>query len=360
MDFSPAFLNPVLFKIPKGLNFTASSPGGNGTGNGLKWTNKYGYVGIGSIPKSVDMSKTPIPIQDIPVSDGMNTAGLSVATLWLAYTDIGTGSGAGDCPACLSMNYVMSCLLGTCADVNEVITKLSQSQVWVQPDMVNSYLIHLSIHDQSGKSLVVEYVNGEQKIYQNDDIGVVTNEPPFDWQTNNYNFFYSHLNNLNNLRDKYDPMLKGPSGIYAATSDNWQTEVIGSGLFGIPGDSTSPSRFARAAALRKTFPNQYDNHQGVQYALQLLGRVAVCDQEVIMADGSTNPTLWMVVRDHSQKIFYYASRMDHNLKAVKLNDLDFSDASLATYTMITDDQWFIDSTSKLKSLSQIKDYQINE
>ena len=117
-------------------------------------------------------------------------------------------------------------------------------------------------------------------------------------------------------------------------------------MIGLPGDSTSTSRFVRAAALRKSFPSLYDNHQGVQYALQLIGRMAVCDFEVVMASGTdTNPTLWWVVRDHTQKIMYYATRMDHNLKAIKLNDLDFSEASQATFTLLSEDQWFIDSTS---------------
>ncbi len=347
MDFTDSF-NTMIVKVPQGQSFVSGAPGEDGKGQGLKWDTKYGYVTVSVIHKGLDLKKLGLPVQEMPVSDGLNTEGLSAAALWLSYTTFPKVE-AGDCANCMDANLLISYLLGTCRSTGEVVKTLGKIQVWVQPILKDVDRFHLSVHDKDGKSIVVEYVKGKQNIYNN-DLAVLTNDPPYDWQSINYNYLYGNLQPKDLPVDKYVEFERQPNGVLQAAHHGWQAEVLGSGMYGMPGDSTPPSRFVRMAALRKSFPTQYDSMTGVQYALQLLGRVAVNEREVIEdTSNESSPSLWWVVRDHSERVLYYAMRLNHELKAVDLKKLDMSKGSgITSFTISDGAPWFTDETSKLQ------------
>ena len=92
--------------------------------------------------------------------------------------------------------------------------------------------LHFFIGDKDGKVLVVEYIKGKRYVYDN-PIGVLTNAPSFEW----------HLENLSNYVNltPVNAAAKSINGFMIASIGQ------GSGLLGIPGDYTPPSRFIRAA-----------------------------------------------------------------------------------------------------------------
>jgi choloylglycine hydrolase len=72
------------------------------------------------------------------------------------------------------------------ASVDELQAALPNIVIW-GPDLANQHFI---VHDSSGTSLIIECVNGEQKVYvdSNDGkltFGIMTNEPTFDWHLEN-------------------------------------------------------------------------------------------------------------------------------------------------------------------------------
>jgi choloylglycine hydrolase len=75
-------------------------------------------------------------------------------------------------------------------------------------------------------------VNGQLSLHD-DALGVLTNSPPFDWQTIN-------LSNYVNLSSVNVPSIQ-------ISSVDIQNFGQGSGMLGIPGDYTPPSRFVRVA-----------------------------------------------------------------------------------------------------------------
>lgn len=94
---------------------------------------------------------------------------------------------------------------------------------------------HWLVTDTSGQSIVIEQTKGKLTVYNN-KVGVLTNSPTFDW----------HLNNL----DRYIHVKSEQ-----AKETKWGEQVLqpyskGFGGIGIPGDSSSPSRFVKAAFLR--------------------------------------------------------------------------------------------------------------
>ena len=80
--------------------------------------------------------------------------------------------------------------------------------------------------------MVIEYVNGAAHVYDN-PIGVFTNSPAFDW----------HITNLRNYVN-LSPINVAPVKLSGKTLKGLGQ---GSGLLGLPGDYTPPSRFVRAA-----------------------------------------------------------------------------------------------------------------
>src|SRR5207249_1592492 len=92
---------------------------------------------------------------------------------------------------------------------------------------------HYIVHDATGKSIVIEYVRGKLKVYDN-PLGVITNSPSFDWHmTNLRNYVNFSMTNV-------PPVQLGSIKLLPFGQ--------GSGMLGMPGDFTPPSRFVRAVA----------------------------------------------------------------------------------------------------------------
>ncbi len=92
---------------------------------------------------------------------------------------------------------------------------------------------HLVVHDATGASAVVEWRDGRMEVVDN-PIGVACNWPHLDWH-------------LTNLRNYVNLSLTNPSPI---SIEGVELSAMGQGpgMFGLPGDSSSPARFVRAAA----------------------------------------------------------------------------------------------------------------
>lgn len=95
--------------------------------------------------------------------------------------------------------------------------------------------LHYTFADETNAAVILEPTdNGAFKVY--DSIGVMTNSPEYNW----------HLTNIRNYisLDNMDPKTT------KVVSDRLSLEPIeagtGYGMFGLPGDYTSPSRFVRA------------------------------------------------------------------------------------------------------------------
>lgn len=355
MDFTEGTDFQVC-KFPIGNPRTSPAPKG---GTGVTMEAKYGFVGIGLSVGSLHC-----------LLDGLNTQGLSVGGLWLSYSNYDGGPVKSADPRgkvqskdaeYLASFLMIDYLLGLCETVEDVQTELDKVDVWFPEKYQDQEPLHLSIHDASGKSLVVEFLNG-QAVYYNNDIGVLANGPTFDWHAVNYNYLYNSLTPKDNDSNKYVQLTRDdPSKPYNVTAGNgYQYEVLAAGMLGLPGDSTSPSRFVRAAKLRDCVPavQQNDGENGVQSALQVLGRVTVCNKEVLLYFNSKgeacdpmttyNPTLWASVKNHTDRIYYYYTESNHNLQAVDLNTgtLDFNDGKFCS-APLTSDSWYNNATGNL-------------
>lgn len=104
---------------------------------------------------------------------------------------------------------------------------------------------------------------------------MLTNSPGFEW----------HLANLNN----YVNLLPG-----SVDNKEWNGQTLapfggGSGMLGLPGDVTPPSRFVRAAFFQMTAPRQATAEKAVRQAFQILNNFDI-PIGMQFAEGQTPPT----------------------------------------------------------------------
>jgi choloylglycine hydrolase len=201
-----------------GTQKASTAPDGN---TGVTWTATYGYVGLNAARLGLGSM----------ITDGMNSAGLAIGALWLPtstqYQTVTTDSLA------LDVTDFANWALGRFATVAEVTSAVNGVQVWGATNKQGNLKIplHFAVSDANGDSIVIEYLGGALGITTN-PVGVLTNEPPFTW----------HLSNIAN----YVNLKATDAGSITINGTVYPQTGHGSGMLGLPGDSTPPSRFIRA------------------------------------------------------------------------------------------------------------------
>ncbi len=165
--------------------------------------------------------------------DAVNESGLFIAGLNFVGSAAFLDPVAGKCA--LAPYELIPYLLSECRSTEDAEELLSNTVLTNTPfnEFVPPARLHYFITD-GRSSITFEQTEDGGRIYKN-KIGVLTNDPPFPY----------HLANLANYRTlstyqgecRFAPELEIP------------TYCLGMGAVGIPGDSSSPSRFVRAAFL---------------------------------------------------------------------------------------------------------------
>jgi len=320
MEF-PIDLHSNVVIVPAGQQFFSVDDKGV---KGVTWTNKYGFLGV----DAYNLKNCYV--------EGFNEKGLAFDALMYA--------GAKYQPAepgkFVTISNLGSWILGNFATVEEVkeaLPKINVAGINLKEAGGELYM-HTAVHDASGKNLVIEFIDGEVKIYDN-PLGVMTNRPDFGWQITN-------LRNYINLdaHDRKDRMLNGlklePTG-------------VGSGLLGLPGDWTPPSRFVRVAySLDAALPAK-DAAEAVNLAEHLLnivdipkGAVKENPAPLVHLEGYAQ---WVVIKDLTNLVLYYKTYENTSWKKVDLKKFSLAPGSPQKSIVIEDkQQQIIDVTGELK------------
>lgn len=320
MEF-PANLHSNVVIVPRGEKFVSIDDKGV---QGVAWTNKYGFLGI----DAYNLKNAYV--------EGFNEKGLSFEALLF----IGAKYQPAEPGKFVTISDLGSWIMGNFATVEEVKEALPKVNVAGMniKEAGGALYFHVALHDAAGKNLVVEFIDGEVKIYDN-PLGVMTNRPGFDWQINN-------LRNYINLdaNDKKDKELNGlkiePTG-------------VGSGMLGLPGDWTPPSRFVRLAYSLDAASPVENAVQAVNLAEHLLNIVDIPKGVV-----KENPALfvhmegyaqWVVIKDLANRILYYKTYDNTSWKRIDLKKFNLSPGTRKKSIAIEDKrQKFTDVSGELK------------
>jgi choloylglycine hydrolase len=199
--------------------------------------------------------------------DGMNEHGLSVGMLMM----LDAVYPSPDSRPYLNDDKWPQYYLDNCRTVAEAVAVAPTMRVFC---LVGS---HLALRDATGDSAVMEYVNGELRIYRPpEDRGVLTNEPNYEEQ----------LANLANY------------------------EGFGGNL-PLPGGVESESRFVRASWYLQTLPVPESLEETIGSTLAIMQNVAKP-----LFDREQSCTLSTSIRDHTAKRYYWRSFCQPNLRYV--------------------------------------------
>ena len=331
MDFAQLFPCAVCW-IRKGTRFPQPFAGIEPPAGHATWQTEYGFVGItAAIP--LGSLEFPAPF----FTDGMNEKGLSLAGLWLPGTKYGTAT-----VTTVSALDVGSLVLGLADSVASAKELLNGAYNVVAPrSPLEGTPLHFVITDATGACCVAEWLDGTLTL---SDVleRAVTNAPEFGWHTKN-------LTNYENLSP------------YNVPAPVWGQPINGSGMLGLPGDATPPSRFVRATKMASSLYRPKDSpvwpvvsreQNAVAFAIELLRTVMVprgtavnLSQEKDYPDGDF--TQWAVVRDHSNLNYYFWSAWNQRLNKVDIACLAHMSLGSLAIPIVQGD-WFVDVTSQMK------------
>jgi choloylglycine hydrolase len=284
--------------VPAGVAFNGTLPDG---GKGLAYTSRYAFVGANALN---------LPV----VLDGLNDQGLSVGLFYFpgyaTYTDVTPENKS----RALAPYEFGAWVLANFATVDEVREAVKDIVLVPTPapglgsaqGMVPG--VHFFIHDKSGKSLVVEPVDGTLKLHDA-PLGVMTNAPTYDWHMTN-------LANYINLSPKdVDQEKLGGTTVTAFGS--------GAGMLGLPGDFTPPSRFIRAAMFSQAATPNKTADDAVLSAFHILNQFDIPKGSVVNAAvGEPTPeiTEWTSVNDLKNLRWYFRTFDDQSIRMVDLKE----------------------------------------
>ena len=296
-------LKSRLVVIPRGYKYETHTPDGK---PGLSWQGQYGVVGIDAVEKDI-------------VVEGMNERGLAVGLFYhpgyaeyQTYDPLLAGQSMGP-------TDVGQYLLTTCATVDEVRAAIAKIRVVavVEPALGFPAPVHFIVTEPSGKAVVIEYLKGEPKIFES-PLGVITNAPSYDWHETN-------LRNYINL---------SPVGLPGKKIQDLNFKPLGggSGMIGLPGDFTPPSRFVRAVAFSQTARPTATGEETIYEIFRILDNfnVPLGASEGNGDDrtqGMRSSTIWTSASDTRNKVFYYHTQHNRRVREVDLTKINFGSIS---------------------------------
>lgn len=304
-----------LTVFPRGYGFETI---GADNKSGFAWSGQYGFCGM-------NMFGMPI------VSDGVNEKGLYVGDLYLPGFCEYQAVPAGSAGKSITPVDVGGYLLSLCSSVEDAKRAIQDIYVWPwYAEQIKSIPpLHYAVIDASGASAVFEYVGGKLNIHDN-PIGVLTNSPTFDWHQIN-------LRNYVNLSAVNVPELK---------LDGETLDQIGqgTGMLGLPGDATPPSRFVRATALTQSAIEAHDSEQAVNLAYHIINNFDIPKGFARSIDSGVTHydfTFWSTIADLGGKAYYYRGYQNTKVFRVSLENVDFSGKEIRKLDTTSTD-WFED------------------
>lgn len=282
--------------IPRNYTFDAKTP----IGKGLSYTSKYAVLGIYCFDEPILM-------------DGMNEKGLTAAAFYFpGYARYTTITKQNQRKALSSIDFTNWILtqFGTLEEIKEAV-----KDVVIAPTVYKDWgeappPMHYIVYDKEGKSIVIEPLEGGLKVYDN-ELGVITNSPTFDWHMTNLNN-YINLQAQNVQSKRVGDIELHPLG-------------QGTGMLGVPGDYTPPSRFVRAAWFAISSVPAASSDEGVYRAFHLLNNFDIpygAVKEEQRGKVGYDYTLATSVKDPKRLRYYYRTYDDQEIKCVDLNKFD--------------------------------------
>jgi choloylglycine hydrolase len=303
-------LDSNVIIVPRGYARSGTTPDGE---NGLKWSSRYASIGANGVG---------LPF----LFDGLNEKGLAAGTFYFPDTAGYMRYKVADASRTIAPWEVGSWILENFATVEEVKQNIGNivvaSVVFKQWGIVPP--AHYVVHDASGKSIVIEYVEGKLHVYDN-VIGVMTNSPAFDW----------HMSNLRNYLN-FSLINAPPVEVGGVKLTGFGQ---GTGMLRMPGDFTPPSRFVRAVAYSTGVLPSKTGEEAVLQAFHILNNFDIpkgsSREEPRTADGNimADYIIWTSASDLKARRFYFRTYENSQIRSVDLMKMPLDAKTITSIPM---------------------------
>jgi choloylglycine hydrolase len=267
--------------------------------------NHYAIIGVGMLAKGYPL-----------YFDGMNEHGLCMAGL----NFVGNAALFSPREECKNVAQfeLLPWILGECRSVREAEERLAECNLTNDSfctDMPTAQL-HWMIAD-SEKCCVLEIMKDGVHIYDN-AVKVLTNNPPFCFHTENLNLY------LNLTADE-------PCDRFSPSVDLSRTSR-GMGAIGLPGDTSSTSRFIRAAFVSAN-AIQLDEKYDLEQFFHILASVEQVEGCVAVGEGYER-TRYSSCCDTEKRVYHYRTYTDSRIASVYLREEELDGDELICYDFI--------------------------
>lgn len=181
--------------------------------------------------------------------------------------------------------------------------------------------LHWMISDRTGKSIVIEKTKEALTVHDN-TIGVMTNNPTFDWQ-------------LTNLKQY---LMVSP---YSPKQTNWSDHQlnalgVGAGTMGIPGDFGSVSRFVRIAYVAAHLPKIENDKEAITHFFHMLDYVQMVKGGVLTEDGLEDLTIYSSCMDLQKGIYYYKTYENNRINGINMFKAVLDEEKVIQFSYLTE------------------------
>lgn len=262
-------------------------------------------------------------VNDYPLyAEASNESGLSMAGLYFP------GNAKFFEPDASKLNLspyeLIPYLLGLYSTVSEVRGVFDNLNITNTAFMDNMPVtdLHWMISD-GNDCIVVEQMQDGLKVYDN-PLGVLTNNPPFDY----------HLINVNNYINLTPNCAKNRFSNKINLSQYGQ----GMGALGLPGDTSPASRFVRAAFNKLNSSCKGDEEESVSQFFHILDSIAMVKGATVTAEGKYDITSYSCCINVSKGIYYYKTYTNNQITAVRMTDKEKNKKELSVYDLVEEQQ----------------------
>ncbi len=302
IEWSRGALESEYVVIPRGQRLVSYTPSG---ANGFAFEARYGVAGLSVVQKEF-------------IAEGINEAGLSCGLFFFPHY----GGYENYDPTHNDLTVVdlqlTAWMLSQFATIDEVKTSIGSIHV---VGLDTDAVVHWRIGEPSGRQVVLEIVDGVPHFYDN-EIGVLTNAPGFEW----------HLTNLNN----YINLFPGDAPDRVLGGMTLRPTGSNSGFLGLPGDATPPSRFVRAAFYRAVAPRRATALETVLQCFHLLNNFDVpigIEHPEGQVPDIPSATQWTSAVDLTNRRIYYKTAYNSTIRCIDLAEIDFAKVAYRSYPM---------------------------
>ncbi len=213
-------------------------------------------------------------------------------------------------------------ILSGCKSLKEarvLLSRINIADISYSEKLPNSTL-HWIISDREG-SVVVEQMKDGLHIHEN-PVGILTNNPPFDYQ----------LFNLNNYRT-----LTSTNGECTFGGEYpFKEYCAGLGAIGLRGDVSSMSRFVRAAFAKANSACSENEASAVSQFFHLLSFVEMPRGVCITSHGTLDITVYSSCINADRGLYYYTAYDNRKINCVDMHRCELDSTALYLYPLKTE------------------------